>query len=255
MHMRLGCQTITFRNADPAWPLSETLEAVADAGFEGVELAAQSLDLTAPERLRAEMAAHGLRIAGLHLPGGNFDRQAQPKTRVDLDGLRACVEACEVPFVLCSGPAGRSGEDLGRLLSEAGRALAASGATLCYHNHGREIDDDAAWLATFCAASDPEAVGLGFDLGWAHRVGADPAAIVRRFASRIRYVHVKDTDGEGWTELGRGRVDLPAVLTAVEELHLPWWVAEQDRCAGDPAASVRLSAAYLRAWRDRGAAR
>ena len=235
--------------------MSATLEAVANAGFEGVELAAQSLDLTAPERLRVEMAAHGLQIAGLHVPGGNFDRQGKSRTRVDLDGLRACVEACGVPFVLCSGPAGRSGEDLGRLLTDAGRALAASGATLCYHNHGREIDDGAAWLAAFCAASDPAAVGLGFDLGWAYRVGADPAALVRRFVSRICYVHVKDTDGEAWTELGRGNVDLPAVLTAAEELHLPWWVAEQDRCAGDPAESVRISAAYLRAWRDRVAVR
>jgi len=247
--MRLGCQSITFRNATPPWPLPAALGAIAAAGFEGVELAAASVDLAAPEGLQALLQAHGLQLAALHLNSGNFDPETRPQNPVDTGALRTCVRACHVPFVLTSGTGGRPPADLARVLNAAGRDLAAVGATLCYHNHGQELQGDARWLADFCAAADPDHVGLGFDLGWAVRVGADPAALIGRFAERIRYVHVKDTAGEAWTELGRGQVDLPAALAAVRVLGLPWVVAEQDRCAGDPADSVRINAAYLRAWR------
>ena len=253
--MRLGCQSITFRNADPARSLPQTLEAIAAAGFEGVELAAASVDLTEPESLQGLARQHGLEIVALHLPSGNFDPEAQPRTPVDVGALKACVRVCHVPFVLVSGSGHQGAEHLAEALNAGARELAAAGATLCYHNHGQELGDDARWLDAFCAASDPTAVGLAFDLGWATRAGADPVALVRRFAGRIRYVHVKDTAGDAWMELGRGEVDLPAVLGAVEPLNLPWWVAEQDRSAGDPAESVRVNGAYLRAWRDRAAAR
>lgn len=252
--MLLGCQTITFRNADPAWPLPATLEAVAAAGFDGVELAAGSIDLTAPDRVEALVRQHGLEIAALHLPSANFEPAAKPRAPIDLGALRACLERCGVPFLLTSGTGQQPPEDLARLLAAAGRDLASVGVKLCYHNHGVELADEGRWLADFCAASDPADVGLAFDLGWATRAGADPVAMVRRFAPRIRYVHVKDTAGDLWTELGRGQVDLPAVLAAVQELDLPWWVAEQDRCGGDPAESVRVNASYLRAWREKAGA-
>lgn len=253
--MRLGCQSITFRNADPPRPLPEALGAIAAAGFEGVELAATSVDLQAPDSLRALVRQHGLDLVALHLNSDHFDPEAHPQKPVDLPALTACVRACHVPFVLVSGGGKHGADHLAEVLSTAGRAMAAAGATLCYHNHGRELAKDAAWLAAFCAAADPEAVGLAFDLGWATRAGADPLALVHRFSARIRYVHVKDTAAGVWTELGRGEMDLPAVLGAVAELRLPWWVAEQDRAAGDPAESVGVNGAYLRAWRDQAAGR
>ncbi len=248
--MHLGCQTITFRNADPAWPLPAALEAMAAAGVEGVETAAASVNLDAPAEVQGLVGRHGLQLVALHLNAANLDPEAQVRGRVNLAALRNCLEVCRVPYLLTSGPAGGRPEDLGRLLDTAGRELAACGVTLCYHNHGVELGDDARWLAGFCAATDPAHVGLAFDLGWAVRAGQDPAALVQRFAARIRYVHVKDTAGENWAELGRGEADLPPVLSAVQALGLPWWVAEQDRCAGDPALSVRTNAAYLQAWRD-----
>ena len=247
--MRLGCQSITFRNATPPWPLPAALDAIAAAGFEGVELTANTLDLLTPERLAALVGERGLQVVALHLNSGNFDPEAKPRNPVDMDALRECLRICGVPFVLTSGTGGRRPDDLALLLGAAGRELATLGATLCYHNHGPELEQDARWLAEFCAAGDPAHVGLAFDLGWAARVGAEPAVFIRRFAERIRYVHIKDTAGDIWTELGRGQVDLPAALGALQACALPWWVAEQDRCDGDPGESVRVNGAYLRDWR------
>lgn len=67
---RLGCQGIAFRNADPAWPLPQTLEAIAAAGFDGVELASGSIDLNAPDSLQRLVLQHGPNIAVLHLNSG-----------------------------------------------------------------------------------------------------------------------------------------------------------------------------------------
>ncbi len=244
----LGCQTITFRNEPQPRPLPQVLQAVAAAGYDGVELAARSLDLQAPEALGQLLRQHGLRLAALHFPSAALDPERPPEPTLALPLLVEALAALGGRFALVSGTGQGGPERLAALMNEAGRRFAEQGALLCYHNHGRELEADARWLEAFCQAADPGLVGLALDVGWVQRAGVDPVAVIRRFAPRIRYVHLKDVAGEEWRELGRGEVDLPAVLEALLALDLPWWVTEQDRSQQDAAESVAMSAAYLRSW-------
>ncbi len=116
--------------------------------------------------------------------------------------------------------------------------------------------------------TDPALLGLCFDTGhWAF-AGGDPVAGLREFASRIWHVHFKDHEPNvarrsrelGWDgptsvgqgvfcELGRGSVDFPAVVQALEAIgYAGWIVVEQDVLPGmgTPKESAGRNRAYLR---------
>jgi inosose dehydratase len=106
---------------------------------------------------------------------------------------------------------------------------------------------------------------LCWDVGHALYGGIDPLDVVRRHPERIAYLHLKDVDGEVldglrrdeasfetgirrrvFTEVGRGRLDVPGLLSALREIgYAGWLMVEQDSSWLAPAASARASRAYL----------
>jgi sugar phosphate isomerase/epimerase len=240
----IGCQTITFRNVPNPLPLPEVLNAVAAAGFDGVEIASRTLDLSDPEKMRSLLAENGLKLMALHLGSGNFDPEG--KGDVDINALVKFGQALGVPYAPVSGMGKKGATHVANLMNEYGQMFTDHGMSLCFHNHGGEIENDFAWIQEFCDVADPANVNLVLDLGWAYKAGADPVAGLKRFASRVKYVHLKDQAGQEWTELGRGEINLAGIVQAAKELDLPWLVSEQDRTNGDPAESVRINAACLK---------
>jgi inosose dehydratase len=115
-------------------------------------------------------------------------------------------------------------------------------------------------LAIVMESSDPKYVHLLLDTAHSVAGGGDPAAEIRKYHERIRLVHLKDVvdapmDKSGakypfkWVELGRGRVDLPAVFTALQQVKYKGWaVVELDRVtepSRTPAQSAFISRTYL----------
>lgn len=121
------------------------------------------------------------------------------------------------------------------------------------HNHGPE---DAHWAT---AKSVWEAVqpfdariGLCIDVGHSYRAGENPAEIMHRYRARLYDVHIKDSlaavgQKDVPVEMGRGLIDLPAVLTALIEADYRenvWLEYEKD--PNDPVAGLAESLGYLR---------
>jgi inosose dehydratase len=111
-----------------------------------------------------------------------------------------------------------------------------------------------------------ELVKLVWDVGHALYGGIDPVDVVHAHPERIAYVHLKDVDAsvlaqlraeglgfeEGirrrvFTELGRGLLDVPALLRALHDIgYEGWLMVEQDSTWLPPAESARASRDYLR---------
>ena len=91
-------------------------------------------------------------------------------------------------------------------------------------------------------------IGFCPDTGHLILGGGDPAALVREYAGRIPYVHLKDVTADGaFVPLGRGVLDLDAVLAALSEQDYDGWLmVELDRW-DDPAAGAAVSYARLTA--------
>ena len=141
-----------------------------------------------------------------------------------------------------------------------------------FHPHaGTFVEAD--WeIARVLESSD---VGLCYDTGHLIIGGADPLQALEKWGDRVNHVHLKDTshdvvaryrsdgvnaetyyEGEPFTRLGKGDVDIPAILARLEAVEFnQWLVVEQDVVLRSPEAIQRVadSQAYNRAYlRERG---
>jgi inosose dehydratase len=125
------------------------------------------------------------------------------------------------------------------------------GLTLAYHHHMGAYVESPDDIDRLMALTDPACTSLLFDTGHAYYGGAsDPAALLRKHASRVAHVHCKDVRpdvvakarNDGWSFLrgvlagtftvpGDGVIDYDAVLGALRDAGYRGWLvveAEQD---------------------------
>ena len=91
------------------------------------------------------------------------------------------------------------------------------------HNHGPEDKHWPTPQAIYAKVRRlDKRIGICHDTGHTQRAGVDPVAATRKTADRTFDMHLKDVDaatGKGRsTELGRGIVDIPAILRVVREI-------------------------------------
>ncbi len=156
----------------------------------------------------------------------------------------------------------RGADDIAR------RVMDETGLRTVFHHHIGTWIETPAETARLMAMTDANHLGLVFDTGhWAFG-GGEPLADIHQFADRIWHVHFKDHDPEvarqsrlqAWDgpasvgkgifpELGKGDVDFPGVLKALEAIRYDGWiVVEQDVLPGlgTPLESARRNRDYLR---------
>ncbi len=150
----------------------------------------------------------------------------------------------------------------------ARRVMEETGLRSVLHHHTGTWIETPAETERLLDMTDSAVLGLVFDTGhWAFG-GGDPLTGIRQFAERIWYVHFKDHDpavheqsrqnawdgpqsvGAGiFPELGKGDVDFPGVLRALDAIGYEGWVVvEQDVLPGmgKPLESAQRNREYLR---------
>jgi inosose dehydratase len=107
-------------------------------------------------------------------------------------------------------------------LNDIGSALADVGVTAALHQHtGSCITTrDETWAVM--EAVNARHVKLCPDTGELLAAAIDPVTAIRQFGDIIAHVHVKDYDGgtrhDGYTPVGQGRIDVAAIMKALESL-------------------------------------
>ncbi|GMO30437.1 MAG: sugar phosphate isomerase/epimerase [Termitinemataceae bacterium] len=91
-------------------------------------------------------------------------------------------------------------------------------------------------------------IALCPDTGHVVLGGGDPVAIVKKYADRIKYIHLKDVTKEGmFCPLGKGDIDFPAIMDVLRKAGKPVvYAIECDGWNGDPAEGAKITAAYLK---------
>jgi inosose dehydratase len=143
------------------------------------------------------------------------------------------------------------------------------GLRTVFHPHCGGYVETVSEIDELMARTDPSLLGLCLDTGHVVYAGGDPLDVLERHAARVWHVHFKDcdstvaatarADGLGYLaavraqlfcELGKGAVDFPAVIDALQRHNYHGWiVVEQDVFPGygTPVESARRSREYLRA--------
>lgn len=239
----IAVQSYTVRALDT--PLPELLDRMAAAGYDGVEFAYRVRESSAEQVLDA-LERNDLEAASAHVPiealEDEYDETVAFYSRLG-------VETLVVPWL---GP--EHFEDAAAIEAAADRLdalvarLDADGIRLAYHNHDQEFASvaGAPAMEALLALTD-DRVGFEVDVGWTAVGGADPAALIDRYADRISHVHAADVDvdrGES-VALGDGDVDLDAVVESARRADAEWLVYEHDD-PESPCESVEQGVAALR---------
>jgi len=123
---------------------------------------------------------------------------------------------------------------------------------LAIHLHGPDIktypDADDVWAHV--KDLDPR-MGMCLDIGHDTRNGKDPVADLKKYASRVFDIHVKDVTGKvkgGYTlEMGRGIIDIPAFVKMLRKTGYPGVCSlEYEKDMTDPFLGIAESIGYFR---------
>jgi sugar phosphate isomerase/epimerase len=126
------------------------------------------------------------------------------------------------------------------------------GIRIAIHNHGPGDKKYPSPLDVLRLVRERDArLGICMDVGHTVRLGQDPVEVIGQCKARLYDFHIKDVtaatpQGRG-IEVGRGVIDIVAVLRALVELKFPYHVAlEYEEKADAPLAAMTESFGYIR---------
>jgi len=258
--MKFGYAAITW-----GAELTQAMDDIAAVGFRGIQLRSEAFQQYGdrPKALAEALAAR--RLTFVALSSGNLSIDPAREK----DELATHVKHAQ--FVRDAGglylqiiderPKGRpigaaDYRRLGTLLTALGKRTADLGIPVVYHHHMNSLGEKPDEVAAVLAAADRKFVRVLFDTAHYQQGGGDPAAAIRKYRDWIEVLHLKDVrprpaeaSGYQFVELGRGRVDLPAVFAALGEIKFSGWgIVELDRVpdpGGTPKQSAETNKRYL----------
>ena len=141
-------------------------------------------------------------------------------------------------------------------INKLGKVAKDMGIALCFHHHMGTVVQTAAEIDRMMENTDPELFGLLFDTGHLAYCGEDYMAVLKKYAKRIRHVHLKDIRPDvvakvkaekmsflqgvragAFTVPGDGVIDFKPVFDVLEETGYEGYVlveAEQDPAIANP---------------------
>ncbi|MGH2604203.1 MAG: TIM barrel protein, partial [Dehalococcoidia bacterium] len=146
-------------------------------------------------------------------------------------------------------------------MNQVGAAARAAGVTAAMHPHWGTAAETRDEIELLLDLLDPEVVGFAPDTGQIAKGGTDPLSLITRWASRVRYVHLKDLsprweemrrNGEplrspaGYAALGQGVIDFRPILDALDRVNYRGWLmAELDEAAEPARDAASKARTYL----------
>lgn len=245
LNLRLGSAPdswgVWFPEDDRQLPYERFLDELAGSGYEWLELGPYGYLPTDPAVLADEVAKRGLKVSGgtvfgnLHRPE-EFDRTIDIVSKVA--SLTASQGAKHVVFIppLFRDEKTDAVNDVTEWDAEQWRLVHATanrigrrmfeeyGVTIAVHPHADTQLVTQDQIETFLDGTNGDYVSLCLDTGHVAYGGGDNLDLIRRYASRIGYVHIKQMD--------------PAILQQVRDEGLGFGEAVKRGVCVEPPAGV-----------------
>ncbi len=275
MKTRWSFSTNAFRN----YSLTQSLAAIAECGYSGVEIMAdrphaypEDVPPLQRNEIQKQVAAFGLEIANInafmltaiesfHRPSWIEPDPAYRSKRVEY--TKQCIElAAELGAkTLSTEPGGLQSQYWDKKqamalfregIEEVVPALQKRGVTLLIEPEPDlllETTDD--YLRFMKHIPWPE-VRLNLDVGHLFCVGEEPVQCIHRLSSHIGHVHLEDIPAGRQhihTQFGDGAMDIHAILDALQETGYDGWVTvELYPYENNPVETACRAREYLKQW-------
>ncbi|MDO4622027.1 MAG: sugar phosphate isomerase/epimerase [Eubacteriales bacterium] len=259
----------------------QTLHAVKNAGFDGIEL---NGFMTRPTSLMVRLMT---KAAGMPIgKGGNFDWAELTKEagmqivslHTDLGSLKrdaaaivSDAEKYKTDKIVITGmyrfdySDPKAIKQLADDLNDCGKTLHKEGLQLLYHNHNvefRKLPNGQTAYSYLIEHTDPEFLNFEFDSYWPTEAGVSAIALMKRLGDRIKLYHINDrgtkTAGPSMTpilksdsmELGTGNMNLDELIRQALDVSVDSIVLETHKnwIDNSPLKSIQVSGEFLKEY-------
>src|SRR5271163_1943138 len=261
-NIRFAYAAITWGNEE-----RQAIDDISAVGYPGIQFRANAVTDFKPAELKELLAQHHLTFVALSSGDVSLDQPEADQIAKHVANAQFAKDSgglyLQILDQLKAYPRSATPDEckrLGSLLTELGKRTADLGIPLGYHNHLNTLSESPTNLDLILEQSDPKYVKLELDTAHLVAGGGDPAKAIEKYHERLLFMHLKDVRDIPadtpkarypfeFVELGRGRVDFPAVFAALEKHKFRGWaVVELDRVpnpSGTPKESAAISKNYL----------
>jgi sugar phosphate isomerase/epimerase len=249
-----GIQAYSFRKSFPI-DVAKTLDTIRSFGI--TELEGGAPQGMTPEEFRKLCDARGISIPST---GCGYDQLVK-----DPQEIAKTAKILGSKYVMTAWIPHEKGkfnlENAKKAVADfnaGGKVLKENGVTFCYHIHGFEFQpyEDGTLLDYIIKNTNPEYVSFEMDILWTHFGGGDPVALLKKYGTRFKLLHVKDlkkgtpkdltggTSQENDVVLGTGEIDVAGVIREANKLGIKHFFIEDE--SSSVTKQVPLSIAYLK---------
>jgi len=275
----------------PSWNQSyeKMLDEMVWAGYTGTELGPYGFFPTDPAVLKPQLDKRSLHLLGSFVPVVLSDPASAGIAVEHIRKVGNLLAALKAPFLVLadaqsdernriSGRVPRDGsaaltaaqwKNVAHVVEEAAKVSAEFGLDLVFHPHVATYIETPEECERFFDVTSHTGIGLCLDTGHCDYGGGDSITEAGKFASVLRFLHIKDVDTKVLAEarrkqltfeeaieekvftiIGQGSIDFPALFRLLDKNNYSgWMVIEQDVKFGatiiPPAESVAASLRYL----------
>lgn len=237
--------------------LEQAIDAIADAGYAGVELMADVPHAHPREMphgriaaVREQLARRGLVVSNInaftHFADGDtyhptWIEEDPARRRVRIDHTVACVRLAAAfgaktlslqpggPLIGTTITRDRAAERFAEGLNEVLPVAAEHGVILAIEPEPGLFIETAAEYLAFKQAwfADLPLVRMNCDIGHLFCVGEDPAAVIAAMPDQIAHVHLEDIGANRVHQHlapGKGAIDFPPIFAALDAIGYGGWV-------------------------------
>jgi inosose dehydratase len=259
--IRFGYASITWNGED-----TKAIEDIAALGFPGIQLRSNAIKEFdgKPEVVRALLDAHKLKLVALSSGDLSIDNPMDTELAMHIDHAKFLRDAGG-PYLQVIGarPKNRTivpddYKKMGRLLSELGKRTMDLGVQVGFHNHMNSLGERPEETDWIFDSADPRYVKLELDVAHYVQGGGDPVKALEKYRDRLLFMHIKDvksvpvTDASQknylFVELGRGRVDFPAIFDTLKKINYRGWAVIELDAVPDKSMTPKECAAISKKY-------
>lgn len=234
--LRLGLASYTLRK----FKLDEVIRMTKRVGLTNIALKDMHMPLNSSVEEIKKISSQ-IRSAGLNLYGAGV---IYMKTAQEVENAFAYASHAGLEMII--------GVPNHELLSLANEQVKKYNIKLAIHNHGPGDKLYSSVNDVYNKIKDlDKRIGFCIDIGHVQRIKENPIAMIEKYKDRLYDMHMKDvnkdtSDGVP-VEIGRGIIDIPGVIKALNKIKYTGTVAfEYEKDGDDPLAGLAESVGYVR---------
>jgi inosose dehydratase len=266
------------------------LDVMVAAGYTGTELGPYGFFPTDATVLKPQLDKRNLKLLGSFVPVVLSDPASAGIAVEHIRKVGDLLSTLKAPFLVLAdaqsdarnrisgrvpadGSAGLTPDqwkNVAKVVEEAAKVSSEFGLDLVFHPHVATYVETPEECERFFDVTSHTGVGLCLDTGHCEFGGGDTVTEAAKFASVLRFLHIKDVDNKilaearreklnfeqaiekkTFTIIGNGSIDFPGLFRLLQKNNYSgWMVIEQDVTFGatviPPAESVAASLRYLK---------